>query len=155
MRFKNIDELVRYIISENINLQYSDIDIKTNIVDESIDLDACLKEENVGNHVDVKLTSLMDSPQIRAELSDASVIFVEDFQILKNVCGVGTIKFMGREIMTNVCEHEDTAHIILPIDMQDGKKYNISFKLEQLSENNESGALMKINKKDIYGEKTE
>jgi hypothetical protein len=113
MKFNNLEDLVKYIIHENINLKYFDLDFKVDL-NENVAPPATVTEST-----SVILEMFSDSPTVDATFGDENILFVESFEALKNACGSGKIRFMGREIISNICEMDDTAHITLPIKIDD------------------------------------
>lgn len=140
MKFKNIDELVRYIIDENINLNYTDIEFNTNLNESSI-------TNNISkNIIEIKLFSLSDQPVCEAELGDENILYVESYESLKNICGAGKICMFGKTILSNICEIDDVAHLNMLIDFNKNNNYNIPFKLKLLSEKPENAKLIQLDK---------
>ena len=127
MKFNSLEDLVKYIVQENVNLKYTDIDFKPDLqeVTES-------EVKPVVESASIVLEIFSDSPTVNASYGDENVLFVESFEALKNACGSGKIKFMGREIISNICEMDDTAHITLPIRIDD-KVSRIEFTLKTSS----------------------
>jgi len=137
MKFKSIDDLVRYIVSENINLEYSDVEFKT-------DLSSPKKEEVKETAVNVKFNGLSDRPSVQADLGEENILYVESYESFKNLCGAGKVTMFGKTILSNVCEMDDEAHITLSVDIQEKANYNVDFKLKLLSEKAEDAAVIQI-----------
>lgn len=123
MKFNNIDELLRYIISENVNLQYTDITFALN---ESIKSETLPKVENL----EIKIISFFDSPSIKGIVENENILYVDMVEGNKNICGSGKVNVLGREIMTNLCESDGTAYVKLSIDINGKILENVQFKLQ-------------------------
>lgn len=138
MKFNNLEQLVKYIISEGVELDK--VDVSFSSVDANVDSTSQPKLESV----DVNIKSLTDIPTINADIGSENILFVESYEAIKNFCGTGKVSLFGKEIITNLCEMEDSAHITLSIDFQNKTNYNVDFKLRLLSEKSEDQALIQL-----------
>jgi hypothetical protein len=138
MKFENLEKLLKYIITENIDLAHSEVEFKSSIVE-------AIEDEPVTVSTKVTIDCLSESPIINVVYGSDNVLYVDSYESLKNACGSGKISLLGKEIMTNLCEMDNEAHVTLPINFEDGTK-NIEFKLAiscndgeiiQLAKNNE------------------
>ena len=144
MKFSSIDELVRYIVAENINLQYSDVEFKTDLsAKEGFD-ETQKPKEHAKEAIEVKINSFYDKPVVEATLGDENILFVESYDALSNSCGSGKVTLLGRTITTNLCEMDNVAHITLAIDMLGNVNYNVDFKILPLSEKAEGQAIIQL-----------
>ena len=121
MKFENLEELVKYIVTENINIKYSDIKFETDVAEP-------VKVEE-SDTVSVTLDCFYESPTIEAKYGDEAILYVESFEAFKNACGTGKITMMGKEIIANLCEMDDQAHVTLPVTLPSGKK-DVDFRLQ-------------------------
>jgi hypothetical protein len=139
MRFDSLDDLIRYIVTENINLKYSDVEFKTNL-----NADEKPAEEPKKEAIEVKIGSFYDKPVVEATIGDENILFVESYDALSNACGSGKVTLLGRTITTNLCEMDNVAHITLAIDMPGNVNYNVDFKLMPISEKADDQAIIQL-----------
>lgn len=124
MKFNNLEELVKYIFTENIDISNVDIDF----VDGRT---TSLSEENTSLPVvelQATIECLSESPLLNINYGDENILYVQSYESLKNSCGAGKITIFDKEIMTNLCEMENEAHVTLPIKVGDIIK-NVEFRL--------------------------
>jgi hypothetical protein len=131
MRFKTLEELVKYIISEPINLEYTDVQFQP--YEELSDKPKAVEKESVKENFEAKISSFFDNPMVQASFSDENILFVESVEGTKDFCGAGRVNLLGREIMTNLCESDGTAYVKLSIDINDKIVENVLFKLQAAS----------------------
>lgn len=94
----------------------------------------------------VKLTSLFDAPLITHELTESTnEIFVKAVDVIKDSCGTGRIEILGRSILMNICESDNTIHANFDIEI-DGTEYT---KVPFVVKLTESEAYLKLNKKSL------
>jgi hypothetical protein len=128
MRFKTLEELVKYIVTEPINLEYTDVQFQP--YEEMNDKPKETKKEPVKENFEAKISSFFDSPIVQATFSDDNILFVESVEGSRDFCGAGKVNLLGREIMTNLCESDGTAYVKLSIDINDKIVENVLFKLQ-------------------------
>jgi hypothetical protein len=131
MRFKTLEELVKYIISEPINLEYTNIEFNPY---EEISNEIKATKDDVKESYEAKITSLFDSPSVQVSFADENLLFVESVEGVRGFCGAGKVTLLGREIMTNLCESDGTAYVKLSIDINGKIVENVSFKLQAATE---------------------
>jgi hypothetical protein len=146
MRFNSLEELVKYVVSEPINLEYTDI-VFENVTDKeptrteifNKELNKRLNKEDdsskeddqsVEENLEVKIHSFYDSPRIDGSFNDENILFVEYVEGTRDFCGAGKVNLLGREIMTNLCESDGTAYVKLSIDINGKILENVQFKLQ-------------------------
>jgi hypothetical protein len=122
MKFNNLEELLKYVVHENINLKYTDIEFKTDITEST-------QTKPVDGPIFVSMKMFHDSPILEAKMADENVLYVDSFESLKNLCGAGKISLLGKELTVNLCEMDDEAHVTLPIGFSDEDTRSIEFKL--------------------------
>lgn len=130
MKFKSLDELVRYVISESVDFEKTDITLsidenETIPVAEVEKIEAPIKENFIA-----KIASFYDSPSVSATLAEENILFVDKVAGNRDICGSGTVSVLGREIMSNLCESDGTAYVRLSIDIDGRILENVLFKLQ-------------------------
>lgn len=140
MKFGTLDELVRYIISENINLKFSEVEFKTSLIESEVI--PLVNETKIPPRV--KLTSLNNLTEMEAGLGDDNILYVDSYEAVKDYCGTGKINAFGKTLVVNMCEMDNTAHTSLSIDIDGKSNYNVDFKLRLLSEKAEGEPLIQI-----------
>lgn len=146
MKFGNLEQLVKYIVTENVDLENTDVSFQPVEINPHAD---DVKMESV----DVQVKSLTDVPSVKADIGPENILFVESYEAIKNFCGTGKVSLFGKEIVTNLCEMDDSAHITLSIDFQDKINYNVDFKLCLLSEKADDQALIQLEETLLHGTK--
>lgn len=120
MRFKSVTDLYDYLIeseSKNGLIDYIDVDVK-----HSKPVKECQCEHS--DHSVIKIASLFDSPSIEhKESMNEHEIHVNAYDAIKDACGTGKIELLGRTVLLNICESEDSVHVNLDIEV-DGHAYN-------------------------------
>lgn len=115
----------------------------------------CGKVEEVveldNNSPVVKLLALSDSPKINCNLTEShNEIYVESVDVIKDACGTGRIKLLGRTVLMNVCESNNEVHVNFDIEIN-GKEYaDVPF-IVKLTEDNKT--YITINKEYLKDDK--
>lgn len=134
MKFKNLEDLVRYIVNEPINLEFTDVEFKPNLEDD---------KKEIKENFEAKITALFDPPILKGSWGDENILFVESVEGTKNFCGAGKVKIAGREILTQLCEMDGTSYLTLSIDIGDEIVENVKFKLEPSNNETKNTLILK------------
>lgn len=129
MKFNSLEEMIRYIVTEGVDIKSYNISLDDVVSDNTKE---AVSEEKEA--VNVKINSFFDMPLIEAAIGDDNVLYVDSFEALKDSCGTGKISVLGRDMVTNLCEMDGEAHIMLSVDFLDKTNYNVDFKIKLISE---------------------
>lgn len=124
MKFNTLDELIRHIVSESIDLS------KTEIAFAPVSETVVVEPVSVKESFNAKIRTFFDSPSVTASAGTENILYVESVEGNKDFCGAGRVNVLGREIMTNLCESDGTAYVSLSIDIDGKLLENVSFKLQ-------------------------
>lgn len=146
MYFDNIKQLLEYIENEELDLsQYNIRFIKEDRLPVNTD------DVDNPKNVSISFMSLSDKPVMEAAIGDENILYVESFESIPNACGVGKIQFMGKTLLTNICEMDGESHITLPIDIDNKGIYNVTFKLKELSEKSDGSSFLILEDTLLHG----
>jgi hypothetical protein len=121
---------------ESLNL---DEDSYKNLVDSISDV---VNHDDNGTHnttenttVPVNLSFLSDSPTVQAEISSSNCLFVENYNVIPNSCGAGTVQLFGKTIYLNMCDMNETVTVNLNIEVDGQRLYNVPFEVKKATDN--------------------
>ncbi|QDJ96502.1 hypothetical protein Xoosp13_316 [Xanthomonas phage Xoo-sp13] len=151
MKFDSTEALIEYlniIGPERLKM----LDITFTPINSSTKIDESCTGISEATEGDVKLLSLSDSPSVTSKFEndlDENVIFVESYESIPLSCSTGKVTFLGRSILTNVCESDDTGPVIyLQISLNEVEHTNVPFKLKK-SADSKSDYIMLLNPKKL------
>lgn len=127
MKFDSIEALIRHIFSLNVPIQNVNFEIGVeDATNGSCTTDSvCATEPQLDQPSTVKVAfnSFSDKPVIEFERADASVLVVEEFDVIPNSCTTTKVKIADREILIGVCEETDGTAVAKFDVMVNGKLY--------------------------------
>lgn len=127
MKFNNLEELVKHVLSEGIDFSNTDISFANQLSEAVVVQDIA---PPTPEKIQVRIKTFFDSPKMNGIFEEENIIFVESVAGNKNICGAGKVNILGREILTNLCESDGTAYVKLSIDLDGKILENVLFKLQ-------------------------
>lgn len=148
--YKNyIDHLLEHLTTGDACLEHlKNLQIILTNNDYKIISNASKSEDPIAEYINVNLKTLHDSPEVNALLSNANILFVDNYKELNesnlcNTCITSTIDFLGRKLLMNICNEGEKNIVYLNINANNKDIYNIPF---ELKERDSSNSLLHIDK---------
>lgn len=129
MRFSTLDELLEYVKGLDADA-ISEYDIRFTRNSETI------VESNAPLKSTIKIMSLSDGPEVEVSMDATlveNVLYVDEYNSIPNACSTGKVKFMGREIYTNICEDDSGSVIYLNLSLNENSHHNVPFRFTEVT----------------------
>lgn len=149
LTFETMEQFQQYVCENK--LDFANLEIFECKEDEVVEVKESIEEIKAPADIFVNISSLYDSPKIKAKVGSANIIYADKIHINENVCMPTKIDLLGRSIWINACNENGVTHGSFNIAINEQTLYNVLFEIKEKGDNID---LLEI-KQDIIERKNE